>query len=84
MARVLDWEPGDPGLSPHSAMETHWVTLGQSQTLSPTYLTVVVVVVVVVVRIPWRGGEYPRPPSIKNPLPYDDRHSTFPVLCQRK
>ena len=39
VARVSDWESGDPGSSPYSAMETHWVTLGQSQTLSPTHLT---------------------------------------------
>ena len=39
VAKVLDWELGEPGSSPHLAMETHWVTLGQSQTLSPTYLT---------------------------------------------
>ena len=39
VARVLYWESGDPRSSPHSAMETHWVTLGQSQNLSQTYLT---------------------------------------------
>ena len=39
MAKVLDLESGDPGSSPHSVMETHWVALGQSKTLSPTYLT---------------------------------------------
>ena len=39
VAKVSVWESGDPGSSTHSAMETHWVTLGQSQTLSPAYLT---------------------------------------------
>ena len=39
MVRVLYWELGDPGSRPHSAMEAHWVTLGQPQTLSLTYLT---------------------------------------------
>ena len=39
VARVLDWESGDPSSSPHSPMETHWVTLGQSQTVSTIYLT---------------------------------------------
>ena len=39
VARVLDWESGDLGSSPHLTMEAHWVTLGQSQTLSPAYIT---------------------------------------------
>ena len=41
MAKVLDWESGDPGSCPHSVMKTHWVTFTDSQPNLPHRVVVV-------------------------------------------